>query len=200
MNSTYSTLRMNSVKQFDNIAHMYYLDIHKYCLSRFKNGMDPSIAEDCTQKTFIVLLEQLRKGVQIDYPRAFLYRTAENFVKRAITQHFKQCKTHQLLEDIDRLNVTNADNDLCFCKLFESDIYIEQDTLISEVLNRLTDSDRAIYTMRYRKKCTISELAMELGISYSAVTSRIYRLRLKIENIVHEEIRKINNVDVKVSE
>lgn len=153
MNISYNFTRNKSDKYIDDIANIYYKDIHKYCLSRFYNGMDSNLAEDCTQETFIVLLDKIKKGETVDNPRAFLYRVADNIVNRAISQHMKQCKIHLMLEDVENINSMNLDIEGVLDKILSENI--NQDELIIEILSNLSDREVALYTMYYKPKICV---------------------------------------------
>ena len=58
----------------------YRIRLFNYCLSRLDGSREA--ADDCVQETFIVFYDRLLDGEQFENPRAFLYRTADNFVKR----------------------------------------------------------------------------------------------------------------------
>ena len=62
-------------------AYEDYRDIiYKYCYSRLGEYRD--LAEDCTQNAFIVYYQKLNAGENILSPKAYLYRVAENIVKK----------------------------------------------------------------------------------------------------------------------
>ena len=60
----------------------YFQSIYKYC--RVRLGEFSQYAEDCVQDAFLVFYNKLRDGETVEQPRAFLYRTADNFVKRTV--------------------------------------------------------------------------------------------------------------------
>ena len=62
----------------------YRLKLFNYCLSRLNGAREA--ADDCVQEAFLVLYRTLRGGETVAHPQAFLYRTADQFVKRARQQ------------------------------------------------------------------------------------------------------------------
>ena len=68
----------------------YRLKLFNFCLARLSGERES--ADDCVQEAFLVLSTKLKNGEEIENPRAFLYRTAENFVRRRQEQIAKDAK------------------------------------------------------------------------------------------------------------
>ena len=64
---------------FEQLYNEYIGYISHYCY--YKLSDYPEYAQDCIQDTFRVLFEKLSENVEIEYPKAFLIKTASNFVK-----------------------------------------------------------------------------------------------------------------------
>ena len=69
--------------RFTQIYNEYKGPIYKMCLVRLK---DENSAEDCMQNAFIVLYKKMLNKEEIENPRAFLYKTAGNFVLKCFDE------------------------------------------------------------------------------------------------------------------
>ena len=74
----------------------YRLKLFNYCLARLSGEREA--ADDCVQEAFLVFNKRLLDGEEFENPRAFLYRTAENFVKRRQEQITNETKRNVPLE------------------------------------------------------------------------------------------------------
>ena len=77
----------------------YRIKLFNYCLARLDGARED--ADDCVQDSFLVLQQKLNSGEVIDNPRAFLYRTADNCVKRRKAENAKAAKRQVSLEDAE---------------------------------------------------------------------------------------------------
>ena len=128
-----------------------------------------------------MLQQKLNAGETFDNPRAFLYRTADNFVKRRKTEIAKTAKHEIPFEYAENTAVT-----------FERD-YIaaadetDYDLLAQELIDSLPDDEKELYNLRYRDNKKIDEIAAALGISQAAATMRLKRLRDKVKQKIYEK-------------
>jgi len=153
----------------------YRLKLFNYCLSRLDGSREA--ADDCVQETFIIFYNKLLDGEEFENPRAFLYRTADNFVKRQKQKDAVELKRSIPLEDATEVGVT--------------DEYLSQlDTIDYEecakiLLNLLTEEEKQIYDLRYIQKQGVEDISEQLGISRPAASMRLMRLRNKIKDMVY---------------
>ncbi len=156
--------------------------LFNYCLSRLDGSREA--ADDCVQEAFIVLYKKLLGGEEFDNPRAFLYRTADNFVKRQKKKSASELRRNVPLETAADIGVSDSE-------------YLEKlDTLDYEeyaktLLNLLTDEEKQLYDLRYIQKISVENIAEKLGITRSAASMRLTRLRNKIKDMVYSfDIKK----------
>ena len=150
-----------------------YLPLIKYCNVRM--GDARASADDCVQEAFLVYYNRLLSGEQIENPRAYLYRTADNFVKRAVESYSKTVKHTVPLEQASELQ----SDVLSF--IAENTDY---DSLAEKLLDSLSDREKQFYRLKYTEKLSLSEIAKLLDISPSAAASSRLRLQIK-EKITH---------------
>lgn len=157
----------------------YRLKLFNFCLARLSGERES--ADDCVQETFLVLSSKLKNGEAIENPRAFLYRTAENFVRRRQEQIAKDTKRLVPLE-----NATEAAaSDEIYNETLDS---IDFDALAERLIEALNEDEKLLYNLRYIKNTRVDEIATILNISRPAVSMRLVRLKTKITQAV-------NNID-----
>lgn len=153
----------------------YRLKLFNFCLARLSGERES--ADDCVQEAFLVLSTKLNNGEEIENPRAFLYRTAENFVKRRQEQISKDAKRLVPLEKAAEA-VTNYE---AFSEEIEN---IDYDALAEKLIDTLDDGEKLLYNLRYIKNTRVDEIAKILNISRPAVSMRLVRLKTKITDMV----------------
>lgn len=157
----------------------YRLKLFNFCLARLSGERES--ADDCVQEAFLVLSSKLKNGEAIENPRAFLYRTAENFVRRRQEQIAKDTKRLVPLEKATEASM----NDEVFFEAIEN---IDYDALAERLIDTLDDDEKLLYNLRYIKNTRVDEIATMLNISRPAVSMRLVRLKTKITQAV-------NNID-----
>ena len=149
-----------------------YVSVYRYCLSRLK---DNEMTEDCVQETFLLLYKKYLAGEEVSYVKAFLMKTAGNFVLKK----FDEIKKMQKNVNIDEIvNIPSHNNDMEERLTFD-----EYSRQISSALSTL---DAQIFTMRYIDEYKIEEIAAQLDMSVPAVTTRLSRIRQKLKKIFYK--------------
>ncbi len=154
----------------------YRLKLFRYCLARLDGSRED--ADDCVQDAFLVFQKTLAEGKTVENPRAFLYRTAENFVKRRKEENAKAAKRNVPLEFAE--NTVTVEYD--YLRAVDETDY---DLLAEKLINTLTPNEKQLYDLRYRQKNEVNQIAGFLGISPAAVSMRLMRLRDKVKQIVY---------------
>lgn len=147
-----------------------YLPLIKYCNVRM--GDAKLSAEDCVQEAFLVYYNRLLSGENIENPRAYLYRTTDNFVKRAVDAYSKTLKRTVPLEQAEELQSKDLPFDT------ENTDY---DALAQKLLNTLSEQEKEFYRLKYIEQLPLSEIAEKLEISPTAAAKRSSRLRKQIK-------------------
>lgn len=153
----------------------YRIRLFNYCLSRLDGSRET--ADDCVQETFIVFYNKLLEGEQFENPRAFLYRTADNFVKRQKQKAASELRREVPLESVSDIGVDD--------EYIEKLDGIDYEECAKILINLLTDEEKAIYDLRYIHKNGVEDIAQKLGISRPAASMRLMRLRNKIKDMVY---------------
>lgn len=158
--------------RFTQIYNEYKGPIYKMCLVRLK---DENSAEDCMQNAFIVLYKKMLNKEEIENPRAFLYKTAGNFVLKCFDERSRHLeKTVPITEYEDKL--IDEQNKI------DSNINFE---LLNKQLNSvLTPEEQLLLKLKYIDDLTIDAVAEILNISKAATAKRLQRLREKIKKTI----------------
>lgn len=166
--------RANAVLQ--ECYNSYRTKLFSYCLSRLGGAREA--ADDCVQETFIVFYSKLLGGEKFENPRAFLYRTADNFVKREKQKAAEGLRREIPLEHAADIGVTDEEYTA------RLDL-IDYEKCAKVLIGLLSDDEKQIYDLRYIQKIGVEEIAEMLGISRPAASMRLMRLRNKIKDMVY---------------
>lgn len=178
-----------SEKNIKKIFEKYYTDyveyISRYCF--YKLGNYPEYAEDCIQDTFRVLFEKLSQNIEIEYPKAFLMKTASNFVKLKFREIEKEKNRHlSIHNDLPDIPVTQ-------------EFFTVDDSTISElknqILSQLNEDERILlskickeYENAYK---TTKQLAAEYECSETNIRQKIFVLRNKIKSLIKDKTKNL---------
>lgn len=177
----------NKDNLFDRLVQKHYNRIYQFCLYRL--AQDTFTAEDCTQEVFILLYQNLEKLESPEKIDGWLYKTADHLVKRAYIKAAKEKKRIQSIDADDGYSVYNM-------LLYEEDYDFEAaaqkdaDQCFQTIFKALTDAEIRIWNLYYRQRKPLREVSEILGLSESAVKSRVSRLKRKIIAITHDVLEK----------
>ncbi len=156
----------------------YRIKLFNYCLARLDGSRED--ADDCVQDSFLVLQQKLISGDTVENPRAFLYRTAENFVKRRKEERAKAKQRNVPLEYAEE----TVSVDLDYLAAVDETDY---DLLAQELIKTLSDDEKALYDLRFVRRTAVNDIAVLMGISPAAVSMRLKRLKEKVKMKVYEK-------------
>lgn len=161
-------------KLFEECYHEYRVKLFNYCLARLSGSREE--ADDCVQETFTLFYKKLKSGEEFKNPRAFLYRTADNFVKRQKEKKAKDLKRNVPIDEVE----VGAETEF-FQRLDEIDF----EAFAEELISCLNEKEKEIYSLRYIEKMSVEDMAEKSGISRPAMSMKLMRLRNKIKEIVY---------------
>ena len=161
-------------KLFEECYAEYRIKLFNYCLARLSGSREE--ADDCVQETFTLFYKKLKSGEAFENPRAFLYRTADNFVKRQKEKKAKDLKRNVPIDEVE----VGAETEF-FQRLDEIDF----EAFAEELISCLNEKEKEIYSLRYIEKMSVEDMAEKSGISRPAMSMKLMRLRNKIKEIVY---------------
>jgi len=161
----------------------YYDRIYAYCKKRVKwQKKFHDIAEDCTQNTFLEAHRQISTLRSHPNIEGWLYLTARNMINNAFRSLYTKKQREIILDETVSNTLMQWDQELE--RLFKEAINL--DHLCSEILGRLSMQEYELYTNYYKERMSVSSLSKRYGITATAVTTRIHRLKKKIKMIISQ--------------
>lgn len=165
------------VDQIMEDSAFYRERLIKHCLLHF--DYDRDMAEDCVQEAYLALYDSLARGVEIENIRAWLYKVAINYGKKAIKEKLRR-NEYDFADNEEKDSV--MENTLTYepdyIDNMISDETVEERAL--KIIASLDESDKALFISHYRDKKTFVEIASELDISSELARKRNERLKKKI--------------------
>lgn len=153
--------------EIEELYGKFYKDILAYCSAMTK---DSAAAEDLVQETYMRAmthwgdLEDLSRGQR----RAWLYRTARNLF---IDQVRKQSRE------------TPAEEEQLALAAFQEDL---SRAAVGQLIARLPDSEKALFTMRYFEGYNSKELGELFDLPPATVRSRLASAKRRLREWIEE--------------
>ncbi|MGN0580285.1 MAG: RNA polymerase sigma factor [Ruminococcus sp.] len=148
--------------QCEKIIGDYYRPIYLYCYSRL--DCDSFAADDCAQEVFLTLLKKKNRLVAGKNIKLWLYRTADNVIKKYIRKNRKNLA--ELTEE---------------CCAVEENIF--EVKAGGDAFDLLTDEELSIVTDYYGGEyASKSDIADKYGITLSSLYKKIYQIKKKLKS------------------
>ena len=145
--------------------------------SVLRDVRDPDEAEDVTQAAFLNALRAMRRGDRPEKPKAWLLTIARNVIRRRA--RLRTGHPQEVEFDDDLLVSLDATEESASAD-------------IDAALRRLTDAQREVILLREIQGLSYAEIALELGLSHSAVEALAFRAR----HALAEELELVDRVPV----
>ncbi len=155
----------------------YYSDVYRFALSYLMK--DRASVDDVVQETFIVLYNKYLDGEEVTYTKAFLFKTADNFIKKK----FREIQRNANNISIDEITELPSENE-------DLDARLSFEEYSRQISEALSDRDAELFRLRYIDRYSLEEISAMLNVSISAVGTRVYRLRQRLIRIIEN---KLNN-------
>jgi len=168
----------NSLKykrQYEVLYEKYYNKIFVYCNARLH--FDKVNAEDCTQRVFETLYVKIEDFYTLENVKAWLYRTADNYIKKCYREWNKENETihyQQIdgMEDsIDLSEIPNYDDLVAQTQIEE---YKEK------IILGLSQSNKELYQLKFMQKISYKDLALQYETSENTMRQRVFALKREI--------------------
>lgn len=151
-------------REYERIASLYMNTIYRVALNASKNKTD---AEDIVQITFLKLWKSKEIFNDDEHIRKWLIRVAINECNSLFRTTWKR-KT------------------VAIGGVKEFPVIFEESTELFTIINDLPVKDRKIIHLYYYEEYTVKEISEIMGISVTAVQTRLYRIR----NRLREKLEK----------
>lgn len=163
-------------KELEKAYDLYAKSIEKFCFVRL--GEAAGMTEDCVQEAFLIYYNKLLGGETFENVRAFLYKTADIMVRRAKEKYYKNAERHKDIDDVAESHGREMD----FDELVFRDM--DYDRAKDILLEKLSDSEKELYHLKYVEKKSLKEIGEILKIPSPAVANRTSRLRAKVKKLI----------------
>lgn len=157
--------------QFVLVYQRDYPFIFRLCAARL--GGDTDLAEDCAQEAFYVLYKKYLAGIKVENPRAFLAKTAHLILLNQTTKRTAEA-------------VKRADLDESIPAKAGWTEQLENRLLLEQLQAALNEKNRELFRLRYTDELSVAEIAAKTDSSVTAVTTRLSRLRQKLQQMMRE--------------
>ncbi|MBQ3489432.1 MAG: RNA polymerase sigma factor [Clostridia bacterium] len=164
-------------KYFETVYRKYYIDVYKYVRSLCH---DTDIQQDAMQETWLCVIDYIDQleGKEEYVIKSFILRTADYRVKKLIAR--KQKDRAYLLDDPEELETLADDRDL----FAECESQGVQEVI--KCIQMLTKEQRDVLNLYYLHHLSLKEIANVLNLSEKAVSSRLYRGRERLIQLLKE--------------
>ncbi len=154
--------------------HELRQDVYRYLLTL---GLHPPQAQEATQEVFLRLYVTLRKNVDVQNPRAWIFRVAHNYGLKVRAQQ-------QSLRAFDPELETRlvASEDSAETKLIDK----ERRLRFHRAVENLSEQQKRCLFLRL-EGLRYTEIGATLGISASAVGEFMRRAIARLRRLTHEE-------------
>lgn len=159
---------------FEQCYKDYYHSLINFARARLRESSD--FSEDCVQEAFTVFYNRLQSGEEFEHPRAFLYKTLDNIVKKQ--------KTKIMADEMNTVSLDDPEKTMDIAVQDE----IDCEKYIKILEDSLDEDEKYFYTAKYVDGKKIEEIANETNMSVGAVTMRLSRLRKKLKNLLDDLI------------
>ena len=163
---------------FEHLYTQYYDTVYKYVLASL--GFDYTAAGDCMQDICALLLQKSDALASHPNPGGFFIVTAKNYIKKYKADMASRAKKTAPLDDSFHELRYEENLDAIFTQVDD----VER--LKAEILQRLNQNEMDLYEMFYEKKLRIASISASLNLSEANVKVRLFRLRLKVKDMVRE--------------
>lgn len=166
---------MITKERAEEISKLYYDKVLHFCMAFSKNNYDDAL--EITQEVFLVFAKK-QNELEDDVIEHWLFSVA----KKKGYEYFRRLKNDEVVASIED-SFTCVDDIFSTMTKFYSYSDADIKMTIDAILKMLTQSEYELFIKRFVENKSQAEIAKEMGISSSNVSTRLSRLRNKIEKL-----------------
>ena len=166
---------MISKQRAEEIAKIYYEKIFRYCMSMSKNKYEDAL--EITQEVFLVFSKK-RIDLEDDQIEHWLFSVA----KKKAYEYFRRIKNEDMVISLEE-TFTSPEEILSTITRYYSASDADIKMTIEAITKMLTEDEYTLFVKKFIENKNHSEIAEEMGISVSNVSTKVSRLRNKIEKL-----------------
>ncbi len=167
---------------FYQVYDKFKATVYKYIYISL--DFNANLADDCIQDVFEAAYGKVEALIHHPNPDGFLIVTARNYIKKYKDYLIKQSKRTVALDTYE--------TSLCYQQDFEEGINdsLDLEYLKQLFLSMISEQELGLYKMFYDEQLPVSKISKDLCITENNVKVRLYRLRLKIKEMIKAEFDK----------
>ncbi len=150
-----------------NIFHTNYPLLHNYGL---KISGNENLVEDCLQDFFLYLYEKREQLGEVNYIRAYLFKS----FRRRLWRQMKQ--QNKFVKDVEADGIVISPEEI----IIHHDDKNYRSEMLAEMINRLPERQREVIYLRYYNGLSIDEISEVLSITYRGVVNTLYKAFKKL--------------------
>ncbi len=127
-------------------------------------NLSPEKSEDITQETFLKFYLEIKKNIEFQYPRAWLYKVYLNLARTYFTNEALKKNNHEILSG-SQSQITDP---------HEEYSRNEKQRIVFEMLDRLPEKEKSILLL-YNHGLSYSEMAEVLEINSNSIGTTLMR-------------------------
>ena len=166
--------------EFEKLVETHGSALYRYCLVglNFDNHLADEVYNDC----LLLLFEKWDKVDRSKGIRTWLYRSADNLIRRVLKRKGRDNKRFSSLDDLTEAQLDSVTDEYFSVKTIPPDS-------LGRIIKSLPLELREPFRLRFVEKLSLQETAQRMGMAYSTL-----RLRLaKAEELARKEISNIFN-------
>ena len=166
---------MITKERAEEISKLYYDKVFRYCMSMSKNNYHD--AQEITQEVFLVFTKKL-STLNDDILEHYLMSVA----KKKALEYYRKLKREEMVIALED-SFTSPEEVLSTITRYYEISDVELKLTIEAIMKMLTKDEHELFIKKFLENKTQKEIAEEMGISVSNVSTRTARLRSKIEKL-----------------
>ena len=161
----------------EDVILKYTPIITKYCLPKLQYNYHD--AEEATSNVMITLYKKW-DGLKKENIYRWLYKVADNHIKKIITKRAKDFKRESIY--IDEISAEN--------ELFQDYTlsYISIEKHINDIISSLDEEERKLFSYRYTEEMKLREISAVTNIPYTTLHGKYSKLEKKVRDFIKERI------------
>ncbi|HEX7434601.1 MAG TPA: sigma-70 family RNA polymerase sigma factor [Anaerolineaceae bacterium] len=188
------SLRSGDRREFARLVDTYSGPLHRLALKMLGNEPD---AEDVLQNTFLKAFQHIREFEGRSKLSTWLYRIASNEALMMIRKRRPETTFTDTIKEQDEDQISDPVQFTDWCCLPEDEfLSTESRAALDRAVQRLPETLRIVFVLRDIEALSIQETSQALGLSETAVKTRLLRARLRLR----EELSRYFGERIKRSE
>ncbi len=167
--------QMITKERAEEISNKYYEKVFSYCMAMSKNNYHDAL--EITQEVFLVFSRKA-KELEDEHMDHWLMAVA----KKKMLEYFRRLKNDEIVVSLED-SFTSPDEIFSTMAKFYSYSDADVKMTLEAILKMLNEDEHELFVKKFIENKSQAQIAEELGISISNVSSKTARLRNKIEKL-----------------